>query len=79
MAVELKDISVAARILGNFPDYLTAEQFTPDTLTELGELAKSKEANIIKLPNISASVPQLLECIKELNDQGFKVGSTNRI
>ena len=57
--VETRDISLAGRILAEFADYLTDEQRVPDDLAELGELAKTPEANIIKLPNISASVPQL--------------------
>jgi isocitrate dehydrogenase len=69
--IETRDISLAGRILAQFPDRLTDEQFTPDALAELGELAKTPEANIIKLPNISASVPQLKAAIKELQDQGF--------
>ena len=68
---ELKDISLAGRILANFPESLTEEQRIPDALTELGELAKTPEANIIKLPNISASIPQLTAAIKELQDQGY--------
>jgi len=71
--VELKDISVAGRVLAHFPDYLTEEQKVHDILSELGELAKSGQANIIKLPNISASIPQLKECIAELQSQGYKV------
>ena len=71
--VETRDISLAGRILAQFPDRLTAEQFTPDALAELGELAKTPEANIIKLPNISASVPQLKAAIKELQEHGFDV------
>ena len=71
--VELSDISVAARILANFPENLTAEQRTADTLAELGELTKDPGANIIKLPNISASVPQLMEAIAELQAQGYDV------
>ena len=59
MRVEESDISVAARILGNFPEYLTPEQRVPDTLAELGQKTLEPDANIIKLPNISASVPQL--------------------
>ena len=69
----LNDISLAGRIIANFPDYLTEEQRIPDYLTELGQLAKQPEANIIKLPNISASVPQLLEAIKELQAQGYAI------
>ena len=68
-----KNISLAGRIIANFPDYLSEEQRIPDYLTELGQLAKQPEANIIKLPNISASVPQLLEAIKELQSQGYAV------
>lgn len=71
--VETKDISLAGRILANFPDNLTDEQKIPDYLTELGEIAKKPEANIIKLPNISASSPQLQAAIKELQEKGFKV------
>ncbi len=69
--VETRDISLAARILSQFPDVLSKEQQTPDALAELGKLAKTPEANIIKLPNISASVPQLLAAIKELQDDGY--------
>src|ERR1700733_4370333 len=71
--IETRDISLAGRILAQFPDRLTPEQFTFDALTELGELAKTPEANIIKLPNISASVPQLKAAIKELQDQGYAI------
>lgn len=71
--VETRDISVAARILANFSDYLTPEQRISDTLGELGELATTPDANIIKLPNISASVPQLIEAIKELQAHGYAV------
>ena len=71
--IELKDISLAGRILANFPDNLTENQKIPDYLTELGEIAKTPEANIIKLPNISASIPQLIEAIKELQSKGYKV------
>lgn len=71
--VELKDISLAGRILANFPDYLTDDQKIGDALTELGELAKTPEANIIKLPNISASVPQLKAAISELQANGYKI------
>lgn len=73
ITVETKDISLAGRILANFPDFLTAEQRVPDALTQLGELAKTPAANIIKLPNISASVPQLLAAIKELQEKGYGV------
>lgn len=71
--VESRDISLAARILALFPDFLSEEQRVSDDLTELGELAKTPEANIIKLPNISASVPQLNEAIAELQKKGFKI------
>ncbi len=71
--VERKDISLAARILANFPESLTAEQQVPDALTQLGELAKTPEANIIKLPNISASIPQLKAAISELQTNGYNV------
>ncbi|PKG84353.1 NADP-dependent isocitrate dehydrogenase [Colwellia sp. 75C3] len=69
--VETRDISLAARILANFPKYLTEEQRVEDALAELGDLAKTPEANIIKLPNISASIPQLELVIKELQAKGF--------
>ncbi|WP_104398842.1 NADP-dependent isocitrate dehydrogenase [Vibrio penaeicida] len=69
--VETRDISLAGRIIANFPDYLTEEQRIGDALTELGELAKTPEANIIKLPNISASVPQLQAAVKELQSKGY--------
>ncbi|MDJ0793855.1 MAG: NADP-dependent isocitrate dehydrogenase [Woeseiaceae bacterium] len=71
--VELRDISLAGRILANFPDNLTEEQRIGDALGELGELAKTPGANIIKLPNISASIPQLVAAIEELQSQGFDV------
>jgi isocitrate dehydrogenase len=71
--VEVRDISLAGRILAQFPDLLREEQRTPDALTELGELAKTPEANIIKLPNISASVPQLKGAIRELQEQGYSI------
>ncbi len=71
--VELTDISLAGRILGNFPEYLTPEQRVPDTLTELGNKTLEPDANIIKLPNISASMPQLLNAIKELQSKGYKL------
>ncbi|GGW89088.1 NADP-dependent isocitrate dehydrogenase [Alteromonas halophila] len=71
--VELSDISLAARVLANFPDYLEDEQRVPDALAQLGELTQDPNANIIKLPNISASIPQLRATIKELNAQGFNV------
>lgn len=68
-----KDISLSGRILANFPEYLTDDQKIGDALSELGELATTPEANIIKLPNISASVPQLDEAIAELQSKGFAV------
>ena len=68
---EAKDISLAGRILATFPDFLTEEQRVPDALSELGALATRPEANIIKLPNISASVPQLKAAIAELQSQGY--------
>ena len=73
VAVELRDISLAGRILAVFPDYLTPQQKQADALSELGELAKTPEANIIKLPNISASLPQIQEAVKELQGQGYKL------
>jgi isocitrate dehydrogenase len=69
--VETRDISLSGRILANFPEYLKPEQQVADSLSELGEIAKTPEANIVKLPNISASVPQLKAAIKELQSQGF--------
>ncbi len=71
--VETRDISVAGRILANFPENLTPAQRVPDYLAQLGELAKTPEANIIKLPNVSASLPQLKDAIKELQAHGYKV------
>src|SRR3954466_7981404 len=71
--LELRDISLAGRILAQFPDLLTDEQRVPDALAELGELAKTPDANIIKLPNISASIPQLKAAIKELQEAGYDV------
>ncbi len=73
ISVELRDISLAGRVIAVFPEYLTPEQKQHDALAELGELAKTPEANIIKLPNISASLPQLQETIKELQKQGYKL------
>ena len=70
---ELKDISLAGRILAHFPHCLTPEQQIPDALAELGELATRSEANIIKLPNISASIPQLQDAIMELQSKGFAI------
>jgi isocitrate dehydrogenase len=71
--VETRDISLAARILATFPDRLTDEQRVDDALAELGAMAKTPEANIIKLPNISASIPQLKAAIKELQEDGYAV------
>ena len=71
--VELSDISLAGRVIANFPSYLTAEQQIDDALAQLGEMALKPEANIIKLPNISASVPQLKAVIKELQQKGYKL------
>ena len=73
--VETRDISLTGRIIANFPDKLTAEQKIPDNLAQLGELTQSPEANIIKLPNISASIPQLQSAIKELQDKGYDIPS----
>ena len=73
VVVETRDISVAGRIIANFPDYLTEAQRMPDYLAELGELTQKPEANIIKLPNVSASIPQLKAAIKELQEQGYKL------
>jgi len=71
--LELRDISLAARVLSQFPEFVTPEQVVSDDLAELGELAKTPEANIIKLPNISASIPQLMATIKELQEAGFAI------
>jgi isocitrate dehydrogenase len=73
IAIETRDISLAGRIMANFPEYLTPDQQIGDALTELGNLATTPEANIIKLPNISASVPQLKAAIAELQEQGYKL------
>jgi isocitrate dehydrogenase len=73
VSVKLKDISLAGRILANFPEKLTSAQRINDELTELGELTLRPEANIIKLPNISASIPQLKEAIKELQGKGYDI------
>lgn len=73
IAVETRDISLAGRILANFPEYLKDDQKVGDALTELGNLANTPEANIIKLPNVSASVPQLKAAIKELQEQGYTI------
>lgn len=71
--VELRDISLAGRIIANFPENLTDEQKQSDALAELGELAKTPAANIIKLPNISASIPQLTAAIRELQEHGYNI------
>ena len=71
--IETRDISLAARILSNFPEFLTEEQKVGDALSELGQLATSPEANIIKLPNVSASIPQLKTAIAELQSHGYAV------
>ncbi|MBX2843732.1 MAG: NADP-dependent isocitrate dehydrogenase [Flammeovirgaceae bacterium] len=73
VAVETRDISLAGRIIATFPEYLTDEQKQPDALVELGAMANTPEANIIKLPNISASIPQMNAAIKELQSQGYKL------
>ena len=73
VGVEIRDISLAGRIISAFPERLTEEQRIPDELAYLGELTQSPEANIIKLPNISASNPQMHETIKELQDQGYNL------
>ena len=71
--VELRDISLAGRIIATFPERLTAAQTIPDELTWMGELAQTPAANIVKLPNISASIPQLQDAIKELQEQGYAI------
>ncbi len=73
VSVETRDISLAGRILATFPECLTEAQRVPDDLGRLGELALTPEANIIKLPNISASIPQLKGAIAELQAQGFEI------
>jgi isocitrate dehydrogenase len=73
VSVELRDISLAGRIIAAFPEHLSPQQKQSDDLAELGELAKTPEANIIKLPNISASIPQLKAAIKELQAKGYKL------
>ena len=73
--VETKDISLSGRVIANFPDKLTEEQKIPDYLAELGEIVLTPEANVIKLPNISASIPQLQDCIKELQEKGYDIPS----
>src|SRR5947209_867842 len=71
--VETRDISLAGRIIAQFPERLAEAQRVPDALSELGELAKTPEANIIKLPNISASVPQLKAAVAELQEKGYSI------
>ncbi|MEU6086500.1 NADP-dependent isocitrate dehydrogenase [Streptomyces sp. NPDC047085] len=71
VAVETRDISLAGRIIAHFPEYLTEDQRVPDALAELGALAKTPEANIVKLPNISASIPQLRAAVAELQAKGY--------
>ena len=73
VSVGVKDISLAGRIVAAFPDKLDSDQYQPDDLAELGELVKMPNANVIKLPNISASVPQLLAAIKELQEKGYTI------
>jgi len=73
IAIEKADISVSARVLAEFPEFLTPEQRVPDTLGELGKKCQQPDTNIIKLPNISASVAQLKACIKELQEKGYKI------
>ncbi len=73
VSVDTKDISLAGRILAAFPEHLPEGQRVPDDLAELGQWVKTPEANVIKLPNISASVPQLVEAVRELQDQGFAI------
>ena len=73
ITIDLKDISLSGRILAKFPSYLSKDQIRPDDLNLLGEIVKSPGANVIKLPNISASVPQLNAAIAELRDHGFNV------
>ena len=73
VAVETRDISLAGRIIANFPEKLTAEQKIGDALSELGSMANTPEANIVKLPNISASIPQLEAAIAELQAAGYDI------
>ncbi|HEY6534080.1 MAG TPA: NADP-dependent isocitrate dehydrogenase, partial [Acidimicrobiales bacterium] len=73
VGVELRDISLAARVLAHFPEVLTDDQRVSDDLAELGSLVEQPEANVIKLPNISASIPQLKSTIEELRAKGFEV------
>jgi len=71
--IETKDISLEGRIKSTFPEYLTSDQKVPDDLAELGHMVKTPDANIIKLPNISASIPQLIEAVKELQSKGYNI------
>ncbi|MFE3167841.1 NADP-dependent isocitrate dehydrogenase [Streptomyces sp. NPDC059224] len=71
VAVDIRDISLAGRIIAHFPEYLNEDQRVPDALAELGDLAKTPEANIVKLPNISASIPQLKAAVAELQGKGY--------
>ena len=71
--VDLKDISLAGRIIANFSDYLTAEQQASNTLEELRDLTQLADTNIVKLPNISASIPQLRKAIAELQEKGYAI------
>mgnify|MGYP005990559181 CR=1 FL=1 len=73
ISLETRDISLSGRIIANFPDKLRPEQKIPDFLAQLGELATQADANIVKLPNISASIPQLQDAIKELQEQGYDI------
>ena len=73
VSVVVKDISVSGRIIAHFPENLTEAQKQNDELAELGELAKTPDANIVKLPNVSASVPQLTAAIAELQSQGYNI------
>ena len=73
--VETKDISLSGRVIANFPENLTEEQKVADYLSELGELVVKPEANVIKLPNISASIPQLQDCLNELQEKGYNIPS----
>ena len=73
--IAFKDISLAGRILSQFPEFLTEEQRVEDALAQLGELTQDSSTNIIKLPNISASLPQLMDAVEELQQQGFAIPS----
>ena len=79
LAVESVDISVAGRILAQFSDRLEPEQRVEDELAKLGELAKTPSANIVKLPNVSASVPQLNACIAELQAKGYNIPNYTQV